>query len=383
MQRFILRRVLWAIPVLFVVTAVTFGMMQLMPGGPYAQGGPLGSRGGGRPVPPQIRANIEVKYGLDRPAWKQYLTYMGRLVFHFDFGPSLWRANRTVNELVFGRGYLRDVLRMRLRDTFGLDACSMTFNEPPGFFDSSTQVVRTNGEIVGTIDIGWGDRFRAIGRFLRTAPVMVSAQVGVVSALLALGIGVPIGVLCAIKQNTWIDRWVLFLSVLGISIPSFTLGIGLILLFALRLEWLPTYGWGDDWRQAILPAVTLSTGGWPLIARLTRASMLDVMPADYVRSARAKGLREQVVILRHALKNALIPLITVLGPMMASWLTGSFVVEWVFSIGGTGRLLLGALAARDYPLIMGITLIYSAVLVLFNLLVDISYGIIDPRVRLE
>ncbi len=383
MQRFILRRVLWAIPVLFVVTAVTFGMMQLMPGGPYARASLLGSRGGGRPVPPQIRANVEAKYGLDRPAWRQYLTYMGRLVFHFDFGPSMWRANRTVNELVFGRGYLRDVLRVRLRDAFGLDACSMTFSEPVGFFDVSALVVKTNGETVGTIDIGWGDRFRAIGRFLRTAPLMVSAQVGTVSAVLALGVGIPLGVLCAVKRNTWIDRLALFLSVLGISIPSFTLGIGLILLFALRLEWLPTYGWGDDWRQVILPAVTLSTGGWPLIARLTRASMLDVMGADYVRSARAKGLREQVVILRHALKNALIPLITVLGPMMASWLTGSFVVEWVFSIGGTGRLLLGALAARDYSLIMGITLIYSTVLVLFNLLVDISYGIIDPRVRLE
>jgi oligopeptide transport system permease protein len=382
MHRFILQRILWTFPVLFLVTIITFGMGQLTPGGPYSNL-LADSRGAGRTIPPEIQANIQARYGLDQPVWKQYLSYMGQLIFHLDFGPSLRHFNRTVNDIVFGDGYLRNVLRERMRDTFGLDACSMTFTEPPGFFRSSAVVVRPNGEIVGEIHITWGDRLKAVGRFLHLAPVMVSAQIGIASAVLALGVGVSLGVLCALRPGSWVDHLALCVSVLGVSVPPFLLGIGLILIFALRLEWLPTYGWGDDWRQVILPAITLSTGGWPLIARLTRASMLDVMRADYVRTAWAKGLREQIVVLRHALRNALIPVVTILGPLVAGWLTGSFVVESVFSIGGIGYLFLNAVVGRDYSLIMGITLIYSTVLVAFNLLVDIAYGILDPRVRLE
>ncbi len=383
MHRFILRRILWTFPVLFLVTIITFGMGQLTPGGPYSAYLLADSRGAGRTIPPEIQANIQARYGLDQPAWKQYLHYMGQLIFHLDFGPSLRQFNRTVNDIVFGDGYLRNVLRERLRDTFGLNACSMTFAEPPGFFRSSAVVVKPSGEIVGEIRITWGDRLQVVGRFLHLAPVMVSAQIGIASAVLALGVGVPLGVLCALRPGSWIDHLALCVSVLGISVPSFLLGIVLILIFALRLEWLPTYGWGDDWRQVILPAVTLSTGGWPLIARLTRASLLDSMRADYVRTAWAKGLREQIVVLRHALRNALIPVTTILGPLVAGWMTGSFVVESVFSIGGIGYLFLKAVVGRDYPLIMGITLIYSTVLVAFNLLVDIAYGVLDPRVRLE
>jgi ABC-type dipeptide/oligopeptide/nickel transport system permease component len=308
---------------------------------------------------------------------------MERLILHLDFGTSLWRLDRTVNDIVFGDNYLRNVLREHLLDTFGLEACSMTFASPLSFFDSSALAVKTNGEVVGYVNITWGDRFRAISRFLRLAPVMVSAQVGIVSAVLALIVGIPLGIISAVKQNTWVDHLALFFSILGVSIPHFTLGIALILIFAVRLEWLPTYGWGDNWKQVIMPATTLSTGGWAIIARLTRASMLEVLRADYILTGRAKGLKEQVVVLQHALKNALIPVATVMGPLMADWLTGSFLVESVFSIGGMGSLFLGAVAARDYPLIMGITLVYATVLVIFNLVVDIAYGIIDPRIRFE
>lgn len=380
MVRFILRRVLWSVLVLFLVTAITFGMMQLLPGGPYSMGRVEG--GFRAQVPPQVRANMIAKFGLDKPAWRQYLNYMGQLICHLDFGPSMWRFDRTVNDIIFGRLYLVNVLRERLLDTFGKEARSMTFAESPTIFDSSTLVVKTNGEVIGYISITWRDRFRAIWRFLITAPVMVSAQVGIASAILAFIVGIPLGVVSAVKQNTWIDYLAMFFSMLGISIPSFVLGIVLILVFALWLEWLPTYGWGHDWKQVILPIITLSAGGWPLIARLTRASMLEVIHADYIRTARAKGLTEQIVIVRHALKNALIPVITVLGPIVANWLTGSFLVEWVFSIGGIGKLLVNAVAARDYPLTMGIILIYATVLVLFNLLVDVVYGIVDPRIQL-
>ncbi len=384
MQRFILRRILWNIPVLLLITVVTFGMMQLVPGGPFS------ASDSGRPIPPEIRANMEAKYGLNDPVWQQYLTYMNRLLLHFDFGPSLRRPGRTVNAMLFGPNYMVQVLRSQLRATFGSAASSMTFVNPdtltyaePALMDSSTLIVRTNGEVIGEISIGWGERFEAIKLFLTLSPIMVSAQVGIVAVCLALAVGVPLGIVSALKQNTPMDYVAMSISMLGVSVPNFLLGIILILVFALTLEWLPTYGWGDSWKQVILPAITLGTGGMAFIARLTRASMLEVIRADYIRTARAKGLRERIVVLRHALKNSLIPVTTVLGPLMAGWLTGAFLVEQVFSIGGIGRYFVTAVTNRDYTLIMGSILIFSVALVGFNLLVDIAYGFIDPRIRFE
>ncbi len=383
MQRFIVQRVLWNIPVLLLISVVTFGMMQLVPGGPFS-----GAASSGRPVPPEIRANMEAKYGLDKPVWQQYLTYMNNLLFHFDFGPSLRRPGRTVNAMIFGPNYMVDVLREQLRATFGASASSMTFADPetytfadPSLFDSSTLIVKTNGEVLGEIPISWNERFETIKRFLLLAPIMVSVQVGLVSIGLTLLVGIPMGIISALKQNTIADYVAMFVSMLGVSIPNFLLGILLILLFALTWEILPTYGWGDDWKQVIMPAITLGTGGMAIIARLTRASMLEVIRADYIRTARAKGLKERVVITRHALKNSLIPVTTVLGPLMAAWLTGSFMVEWVFSIGGIGKFFITAVTDRDYTLIMGAILMYSFALVAFNLVVDIAYGFIDPRIR--
>jgi len=377
MQRFILRRILWNIPVLLLISVIVFGVMQIVPGGPFS------ASASGRPVPPEIRANMEAKYGLDKPVWQQYLSYMNRLLLHFDFGPSLRNPTRTVNQMIFGDNYMVQVLREQLRATFGVKASSMTFADPPSVFDSSALLIRTNGEVVGYIDITWADRFQAISRLVTLAPVMVSVQVGLVSIGLALLIGVPLGIVSALKQNSWVDYGAMFVSMLGVSIPNFLLGIGLILIFALGLGWLPTYGWGDDWKQVIMPAITLGTGGMAFIARLTRASMLEVIRADYIRTARAKGLNERIVIVRHALKNSLIPITTVLGPLMAAWLTGSFLVEWVFSIGGIGKFFVSSVTNRDYTLIMGTIMIYSVALVMFNLLVDIAYGFIDPRIRFD
>lgn len=382
MQRFIIQRILWNIPVLLLITVVTFGMMQLVPGGPFS------TSASNRPVPPEIQANMEAKYGLDRPVWQQYLTYMERLLLHFDFGPSLRRPGRTVNSLLFGPNFMVEVLREQIRTTFGIESSSMTFASPetmtfaePSLFDSSTLIVKTNGEVIGEISISWADRFEAIKRFLTLAPIMVSVQVGLISVCLAISVGIPLGIISALKQNSAVDYVAMGISMLGVSIPNFLLGIMLILVFALTLEWLPTYGWGENWKQVIMPAITLGTGGTAFIARLTRASMLEVIRADYIRTARAKGLKERTVILRHALKNSLIPVTTVLGPLMAGWLAGTFLVEWVFSIGGIGKFLVSAVTDRDYTLIMGTTLIYSVALVVFNLLVDIAYGFIDPRIR--
>jgi ABC-type dipeptide/oligopeptide/nickel transport system permease component len=377
MQRLILRRVLWSIPVLFLVSVITFGLMQVVPGGPFTAGG------SGRPTTPEVRANMEARYGLDRPAWQQYLSYMERLLLHFDFGPSLRTRGRTVNQLLFGGNYLVDVLREDLREEYGVAASSMTFADLPGPLTRTVTIIRTGGEVVGELQVTWGHRLAALLRFATLAPVMVSTQVGVVSILIALVVGIPMGIVSALKQNSLADYLAMFVSMLGVSIPNFLLGIGLILIFALALGWLPTYGWGDDWKQVIMPSITLGAGGTAIIARLTRASMLEVIRADYIRTARAKGLSERIVIVRHALKNSLIPVTTILGPLMAAWLTGSFMVEWIFSIGGIGKFFVTAVTDRDYTLIMGTIMMYSVALVGFNLLVDITYGFIDPRIRFD
>lgn len=320
MLKFIVTRSLWAIPVLFMVTVVTFTAMQLVPGGPFTAGA------GGRPIPQEIQASMEAKYGLDQPAWKQYINYMKRLILQFDFGPSYRKRGRTVNQIMFSNDFWKDPLQ---------------------------------------------------------APIMVSAQVGIVSLVIAVFIGIPLGILSALKQNTLIDYVAMFFSMLGVSIPNFVLGAMLIIFFTLTLHWLPAFGWGETPLQVIMPAITLGTGGTAYIARLTRASMLETIRQDYIRTARAKGLRERAVIVGHALKNSLIPVTTILGPLTAAWLTGSFLVEWVFSIPGIGKFFISSISDRDYLLIMGVFLVYAVALIFFNLVVDISYAFLDPRIRYE
>ncbi|MGC9334709.1 MAG: ABC transporter permease [Anaerolineae bacterium] len=337
MTAYIARRFLWLIPVILMVTLVVFGAMRMVPGGPFSTGG--------RPMSPEIRANFEARYHLDEPLWKQYARYMvgdfvdtGRLrdfgrngLLGFDFGPSYKYRGRNINDVLFQGGIVK-------------------------------------------------------------APVAVSAQLGVFATIIAVGIGIPLGLISALKQNTWVDFGAMFFAMLGVSVPNFVVG----LLFMLAMLWLslhdlpalPLARWGTDslwdWlSHMILPAVTLGTGGSAFIARLTRASMLEVIRQDYIRTARAKGLRETIVILRHALKNSLIPVTTVLGPLMAAWLTGSFIIETIFAVPGIGRFFVTSIADRDYTLIMGVFLIYAVLLALMNILVDISYAFLDPRIRFD
>jgi|JRYE01.1.fsa_nt_gb ABC-type dipeptide/oligopeptide/nickel transport system permease component len=302
----IIRRTLALIPVLFVISVITFLLMHSVPGSPFATED--------KPLPPQIKANLEAFYGLDQPLVTQYLSYMGNAL-QGDLGPSYLQRNRTVN----------DIIRQQL---------------PP------------------------------------------SATLGLLALGVALLLGVPIGILSAVRQNTWLDYVGMFVAVAGVSVPAMTLGPLLIWGVALELDLLPVARWGT-WQQAILPSLTLGLGSAAILARLTRASMLQVIHQDYIRTARSKGLGERTVINKHALRNALIPVVTVLGPLFAALVTGSMVVEQIFAIPGLGRYFVDSVAARDYPVIMGTTLLYAVVLVISNLLVDISYTLIDPRIRLE
>jgi len=302
----IIRRTLALIPVLFVISVITFLLMHSVPGSPFATED--------KPLPPQIKANLEAFYGLDQPLVTQYLNYMGNAL-RGDLGPSYLQRNRTVN----------DIIKQQL---------------PP------------------------------------------SATLGVLALGVALLLGVPIGILSAVKQNTWLDYFGMFVAVAGVSVPAMTLGPLLIWGVALELDLLPVARWGT-WQPAVLPCLALGLGSAAILAPLTRASRLPVIHQDYIRTARSKGLGERTVINKHALRNALIPVVTVLGPLFAALVTGSMVVEQIFAIPGLGRYFVDSVAARDYPVIMGTTLLYALVLVISNLLVDISYTLIDPRIRLE
>lgn len=304
MLRYVIRRLLWLIPVLFFISVITFSLAHAVPGGPFDREHRL---------PPEIIANLNRYYGLDQPVWKQYVKYMSDVVLRFDFGPTYASRSRRVNDI---------------------------------FADH----------------------------------LPVSAQLGVLALTLALCIGVPLGIVSALKQNTMWDYLAMALAIFGISVPSIVLGPLLILVFALTLKWFPVAGWGTP-GQMLLPALALGLNQSAVIARLTRASMLQVVREDYIRTARAKGLAERAVMVQHALKNAFIPVATILGPMFAFLVTGTFIVEQIFAIPGMGRYFVTSITNRDYPVVMGTILLYALVLVLANLAVDVTYAFLDPRIR--
>ena len=208
----------------------------------------------------------------------------------------------------------------------------------------------------------------------------VTAQLGVQALVLSLAISLPLGVISALKQNSWIDYGSLFFATVGYTIPSFVIAIVLIFIFAVDLRLLPIVGWGDL-RHMILPTVVLALGPAAFIARITRASMLEAIRQDYVRTARSKGLREQVVIVSHVMKNAMIPVATIIGPATAGLITGSFIVEALFSVPGIGRLYVLSITQSDYPVIMATTLLYAFLIMVANISVDLVYGMLDPRIK--
>ncbi|MTI68664.1 MAG: ABC transporter permease [Firmicutes bacterium] len=209
-----------------------------------------------------------------------------------------------------------------------------------------------------------------------------SAKLGILSVLLTLCIGIPFGIISALKQNKWPDYTVMFLATLGVTIPNFVIATTLIYVFAVKLSVFPTFGI-KNWQSFILPVLALSGYSLSFISRLTRSSMLEVLGQDYIRTVRAKGIPEYKVIFKHALRNAILPVVTYVGPLIAAILTGSFVVERIFALPGMGRHFVQSITNRDYTTIMGITIFYSAFLIIMILLVDLVYGIVDPRIKLD
>jgi oligopeptide transport system permease protein len=305
MVRFILGRVFTGAFVVIVVSSITFFLLRVLPGGPFDAE---------KRLPPQILINIEQKYSLTEPVWKQYLIYMNHLLTG-DFGPSYKYVDRTANDII-------------------------------------------------------------------GATLPVSMVLGLVALLTSVILGTSIGTISAARPRGVFDFIAVFLSTALVSVPSFVIGAVLIYVFSVKLGWFPAALWGDA-RHLVLPALTLALGPAAYLARLVRASMLETSQATFIRTARAKGLSETRVVVKHILRNALIPVVTVLGPITAYLITGSFVVEHIFAIPGMGRFFVFAVSNRDYPLVMGITIVYTVILVLANLLVDILYIVLDPRITFE
>lgn len=307
MSGYIIRRLLTAIPTLFLIVTISFFLMRVAPGGPFNQ-----ERG----LNPTVKANLERVYHLDEPVWKQYAFYLGDLL-QGNFGPSYTRPDFTV----------ADLFRVGLP---------------------------------------------------------VSMQLGASALTLALLVGTALGVVAALNQNRSGDYAVIATATIGSTVPTFVIAPLYQLVFALMLAWVPVAGWGGGALvNKIGPTVTLALPQIAIVARLTRGAMIEALRSHHVRTARALGLSPFSVVVKHALRSALLPIVSYAGPAAAALLTGSIIVEQIFQIPGVGRYFVEAALNRDYTLVMGTVVVIAIFIVLFNLIVDLLYAVIDPRVRYD
>ncbi len=306
MLGYLLRRLAVAIPTLFVVVTVAFFMMRAAPGSPFDLD---------RKLPPEIKKNVEAKFGFNKPLVVQYGDYIGG-VLHGDFGPSLKYRDKTV-----------------------------------------LQIMKEN--------------YRP------------SLTIGLCAIIIAIFVGVNLGIIAALRQNGPADYTTMAIAIVGICVPSFVTAPLLQLLLAAKLGWLPTAGWDDGAAlNLVMPVAVLALPQIAIISRLTRAGMIEVLRSNYVRTARAKGLPEYRIVFRHALRAAILPLISYLGPAFAGLLTGSLVVERIFNLPGLGKFFVTSALQRDYTVVMGMVIFFATLILALNLLADILYAVLDPRVRL-
>jgi oligopeptide transport system permease protein len=304
MTAYIIRRVLWTIPVLWAVATITFFLMHAVPGGPFDRD---------RPLPPAVQARLNERYDLDKPLLEQYVIYFQKLA-QGDLGVSF----------------------------------------------------RNQTPVADLIKDGW----------------VTTVQLGLFAFSFAMVFGVTLGTISALNHNKPLDYFGVFFATVGTALPNFVLGTFLVIIFSVKLGWFDVLGWElGNYKKMVLPILTLGVLPAAFIARITRASLLEVLNQDYIRTARAKGLAERVVIFRHTVKNAMVPVLTVAGPLAAVLVTGSFITESIFQINGIGRRFVLSIFDRDYGLIMGTVLVYATVVIIANLIVDILYAVVDPRIR--
>lgn len=305
MLKFIAKRILEAIPTMLVLITVSFFLMRFAPGNPFSSE---------RPLPPEVMANIEAKYGLDKPVSEQYFTYLTNIL-QGDFGPSFKYQDYTVNELI-------------------------------------------------------------------AIALPVSAKVGFIAFIFTVIAGVSIGTIAALKHNTWIDYTIMSTAMIGVVMPSFVLAPALIYLFSLHWKIFPAGGWLDgSFQYLVLPVLGMSMLYIATFARITRGSMIETLNSNFIRTARAKGLSYPYIVVNHALKPALLPVVSYMGPAFVGIITGSVVIETIFGLPGIGKLFVNAAFNRDYSLVMGVTILIGFLFILFNAIVDILLAVIDPKIR--
>ncbi|AUI86495.1 oligopeptide transporter permease [Vibrio azureus] len=305
MLKFIAKRIFEAIPTMLVLITISFFLMRFAPGNPFSSE---------RPLPPEVMANIEAKYGLDKPVFEQYTTYLMNVI-QGDFGPSFKYLDYTVNELI-------------------------------------------------------------------SVALPVSATIGSIAFVFTLLLGVTVGTIAALKHNTWIDYAIMSTAMVGVVMPSFVLAPALIYLFSLQWQLFPAGGWQDGgWQYLVLPVIGMSLLYVATFARITRGSMIETLNSNFIRTARAKGLSYRYIILKHALKPALLPVVSYMGPAFVGIITGSVVIETIFGLPGIGKLFVNAAFNRDYSLVMGVTILIGFLFILFNAVVDILLAMIDPKIR--
>lgn len=303
--KYIVKRVALGILSIFIVATLTFFLMNLVPGGPFVAE---------KSISQAAQEALAAKYGLDKPLFQRYLTYMGDLL-KGDMGVSLRQRGRTVSDIIFSK-------------------------------------------------------------------LPVSMRLAGVAVAVALIVGIPLGCLSAYNRGKFADNFIIVLATCGIAIPSFITSVFLLYVFGSKLHIFPTVGL-NTLSSYIMPVTALAIYPAAYITRLMRSSLLDVMGQDYIRTARAKGLGNFVILFKHALRNAILPVITYVGPMLAGLMTGSFVVEKIFTIPGLGREFVSSITNRDYTMIMGTTILLAAFIITANVIVDILYKIIDPRIKLK
>ncbi|MFP5075183.1 oligopeptide ABC transporter permease OppB [Neisseria sp. WLZKY-1] len=305
MLKFIIKRILAAIPTMLVLITVSFFLMRLAPGSPFT---------GERNLPPAVLANIEAKYHLNDPMYLQYFHYVKQLA-QGDLGPSFKYKDFSVNELL-------------------------------------------------------------------AQALPVSLEIGLYSFVIAAVLGMLLGIFAALKQNTWADYTLMTLAMTGVVVPSFVKAPILVLIFAVILQWLPAGGWNDGaLPNLILPVAALSISYVSSISRITRGAMIEVLNSPFIRTARAKGLPMRTIVLKHALRPALLPIVSYLGPALVGIITGAIVVETIFNLPGIGQLFVNGALNRDYGMILGLTILVGVLAILFNAVLDILYALIDPKIR--
>lgn len=305
MLKFIAKRIFEAIPTMLVLITISFFLMRYAPGNPFSSE---------RPLPPEVMANINAKYGLDKPVSEQYLTYLTNIV-QGDFGPSFKYKDYTVNELI-------------------------------------------------------------------ASALPVSVKIGLAAFVFTVIMGVTVGTIAALKQNTWIDYTIMSTAMLGVVMPSFVLAPVLIYIFAIQFSLFPAGGWQDGgFEYMALPVLGMSLLYVATFARITRGSMIETLNSNFIRTARAKGLSYGYIVVKHALKPALLPVVSYMGPAFVGIITGSVVIETIFDLPGIGKLFVNAAFNRDYSLVMGVTILIGFLFILFNAIVDILLAYIDPKIR--